>query len=81
MEELDRKKAIRKSEAELELSEAEVKRLKREYGSDWKRVVGGAVKGVVRAGGKVRVNQEALHTLYASGAGLKDYNNPKSWRR
>lgn len=72
-------------ELDQEVSRAQKKRAiaeaKQFYGSDWKKAVGGAVKGL----GKLRVKGEALHNLHSLGFGggqeLRNLSNPQTWKR
>lgn len=69
----------RNEEMSEEVSLEEKKRMIREakaaYGSDWKKMVGGAVKGL----GKLRVNAESLQNLHSLGMGgseMRRMNDP-----
>ena len=71
-------------ELDAKLTVEEKKRMIREakqmYGRDWKKMVGGAVKGV----GKLRVDKEALqdlHTMGFGGSELRDLSNPSKWQK
>lgn len=61
---------------------ARIKALKREYGDDWKKVVGKNVAGVLT--GSIKINHDALTTMYAMGDGgreLRSRNRPWGSRR
>ena len=71
-------------ELDQELSRAQkkalIKEAKDKYGTDWKKIVGGAVK----AAGKLRVNQETIQTLHSMGVGgseLRNLSNPQYLQR
>ena len=68
-EELDKELSIAQKKAAI----SQAKKL---YGKDWKQILFGAVKSL-------RVNRETLHTLHGMGvdSSLKDYNDPKAFRR
>ncbi len=81
MDNLDNKfRELEESKVEEELatrkaSIAQKKALERQarqqYGKNWKSIL-----GIV---GKIKVNSEALHTMYGAGLGdLKEMNNPRS---
>ncbi len=66
---LDEELATRK--ASIAQKKALERQAKQELGPNWKKIL-----GVV---GKIKVNSEALHTMYGAGLGdLKEMSNPSS---
>lgn len=56
---------------------AMIKKLKKEFGTDWKSTIGGALKSV-------RINSETLQSLHSMGFGdsdLRSLNDPRKWRK
>lgn len=53
----------------------QIREAKRMYGPEWKKMIGGAVKGL----GKLRVKGETLQSLHSLGIGgreMRNYNDP-----
>lgn len=72
-----------RAEQELNLAErkALIKRLKSEYGPDWKQMLGSAVKGI---GKSLKVDKETMQTLHSMSVGgseLRNLSNPAFYRR
>ncbi len=69
-------------EQELSLAEkkAAIRQAKQMYGADWKRIIGGAIKGVR----KLKVDKEVLQNLHSLGMGgqeIRDLSNPAYLRK
>ena len=73
LESLKVKDEVKGKELSIEQKKALIREAKKKFGPNWRKVL-----GIV---GSLRVNSEALHTMYGNGLGeLRDMNNPKKFR-
>ena len=78
-EELRSENEVAEQELSLAQKRKAIKEAKEFYGSDFKKIVGGAVK----AAGKLRIKSETMHNLHSLGFGgsrLRELNDPSTWR-
>jgi len=69
---IDEELATRK--ASIAQKKALERQAKQDLGPNWKKIL-----GVV---GKIKINSEALHTMYGNGLGdLRDMNNPSKFNK
>ena len=69
LEELKVEDEVKDRELSIAQKKALIKEAKKMYGPNWKKILGIA--------GNIRVNSEALHSLYSVGnSELRDMNNP-----
>lgn len=67
----------KEQELSIEQKKALIAEAKRQYGHDWKKMLGGALK-------HLKVNRETLQTLHSLGMGgqeLRDMSNPAMLRK
>lgn len=73
LEKLSVEEEIEEKRMSIARKKALEREAKKEYGSNWKSVVYGAIKNV-------KVDKEALQTLYTSN-GMRNLTNPNNLRR
>lgn len=79
-EELRAKNELEDQRVSLAQKRAMEKQARQMYGSDWKKVIGGAGKWLLSR----RVDKESLHNLHSLGMGgseLRNLNNPAYLKR